>query len=127
VLKELEAGAKSSLKRDPNLDARQVAEAASKGDELSVSAYRRAGEYLGIAVANFLLHSIHPSLFLAGRFSSRSTIVLIHSGPVYKQEFFIRAIWKSKDRDGCARRRCRVARRAHAGRSLFTGEAIRSL
>jgi len=65
VLKELETGAKSSLKRDPNLDARQVAEAASQGDALSVSAYRRAGEYLGIAVANFLV-AFDPSIIIFG-------------------------------------------------------------
>jgi glucokinase len=65
VLKELEAGTKSSLKRDPDLDARQVAEAASQGDALSVSAYQRAGEYLGIAVANFLV-AFDPSIIIFG-------------------------------------------------------------
>ena len=36
-----------------------------KGDALSVSAYRRAGEYLGIAVANFLV-AFDPSIIIFG-------------------------------------------------------------
>jgi glucokinase len=65
VLKELEDGSKSSLKRDPNLSAKQVANAASKGDALAISAYQRAGEYLGIAVASFL-HAFDPSIIIFG-------------------------------------------------------------
>ncbi len=65
VLKELEAGTKSSLKRDSDLSAAQVADAAFKGDALSISAYHRAGEYLGIAVANFLA-AFDPSIMIFG-------------------------------------------------------------
>ncbi len=65
VLKELEAGAKSSLKRDPNLSAKQVADAASGGDALAIAAYQRVGEYLGIAVANFLV-AFDPSIIIFG-------------------------------------------------------------
>jgi len=65
VLKELGSGTKSSMKRDPNLSAKQIAEAAMKGDALAISAYRRAGEYLGIAVASFL-HSFDPSIIIFG-------------------------------------------------------------
>jgi glucokinase len=65
VLQELESGATSSLKRDSNLSAKQVAEAASLGDMLAISAYRRAGEYLGIAVASFL-HAFDPSIVIFG-------------------------------------------------------------
>lgn len=65
VLAELEAGAKSELKADMNLSARVVADAAIHGDALAISAYRRAGEYLGIAVANFL-HSFDPSIVIFG-------------------------------------------------------------
>ena len=65
VLAELGAGAKSELKADPNLSARVVADAAIHGDGLALSAYRRAGEYLGIAVANFL-HAFDPSIVIFG-------------------------------------------------------------
>lgn len=65
VLKELESGAMSSLKRDPNLSAKQVADAAVHGDALAISSYHRAGEYLGIAVASFL-HAFDPSIIIFG-------------------------------------------------------------
>ncbi|HEY9151725.1 MAG TPA: ROK family protein [Anaerolineales bacterium] len=65
VLKELESGAKSNLKRDPDLSANQVADAALQGDALAISAYQRAGEYLGIAVASFL-HAFDPSIVIFG-------------------------------------------------------------
>jgi glucokinase len=65
VIEELEAGAKSELKADASLSARVVADAAIHGDALAISAYRRAGEYLGIGVANFL-HSFDPSIVIFG-------------------------------------------------------------
>jgi glucokinase len=65
VLEELKSGARSSLRRDPNLTPRIVADAASHGDALAISAYHRAGEYLGIAVATFL-HAFDPSIVIFG-------------------------------------------------------------
>jgi len=65
VLKELANGAKSSMKPDPNLNAREVGDAATQGDALAISAYQRAGEYLGIAVASFL-HAFDPSIVIFG-------------------------------------------------------------
>ena len=65
VLKELEAGTKSILKSEPGLNASQVAEAARQGDALAVSAYQRAGRYLGIAVASFM-HAFDPSIIIFG-------------------------------------------------------------
>jgi glucokinase len=65
VLQELEAGANSKMARAENLNARVVADAAIHGDALAISAYRRAGEYLGIAVASFL-HSFDPSIVIFG-------------------------------------------------------------
>ncbi len=65
VLQELQAGANSSLKADDSLSARVIADAAIHGDALAISAYRRAGEYLGIAVASFL-HSFDPSIVIFG-------------------------------------------------------------
>jgi glucokinase len=65
VLGELQAGARSDLRRDQNLTARAVAGAAFQGDPLAVSAYRRAGDYLGIGVANFLV-AFDPSIVIFG-------------------------------------------------------------
>jgi glucokinase len=65
VREELEAGAASSLRPDGKLDPLSIAEAAKRGDELAIAAYRRAGEYLGIAVANFL-HAFDPSIVIFG-------------------------------------------------------------
>ena len=47
------------------LTARVIAEAARHGDALSIAAYHRAGEYLGIGVANFL-HAFDPSIVIFG-------------------------------------------------------------
>lgn len=73
VLGELESGSKSSMKRcselvegrGVDLTARDVAEAAQKGDALAIKAYARAGEYLGIGVASFL-HAFDPSIVIFG-------------------------------------------------------------
>lgn len=42
-----------------------IAEAAKAGDELSISAFERAGYYLGIGVANYL-HIFNPSCVIFG-------------------------------------------------------------
>jgi len=65
VVSELKAGANSSLSKAEGITARVVAAAANQGDALAISAYQRAGEYLGIAVANFLL-SFDPSIVVFG-------------------------------------------------------------
>ncbi len=65
VMGELQAGADSVLRADDSLTARVIADAAVNGDPLAVSAYRRAGEYLGIGVANFLV-SFDPSIVIFG-------------------------------------------------------------
>ena len=65
VLSELQAGANSSLRVGDTLTARAIADAAIHGDALAVSAYRRAGEYLGMGVANFLC-SFDPSIVIFG-------------------------------------------------------------
>ena len=65
VNKQLEAGQKSSLQTDPNMNAAQVAEAARTGDALAISAFNRAGHYLGMAVANFLA-VFDPSILVFG-------------------------------------------------------------
>jgi glucokinase len=65
VNEKLHAGEKSSLQSHPNLTAAQVAEAALKGDPLAISAFARAGYYLGIAVANYLA-IFDPSILIFG-------------------------------------------------------------
>ncbi len=65
VREQLEAGAKSELRSAGSLNAREVAEAADRGDALAKSAYQRAGEYLGIGVASFL-HTFDPSIVILG-------------------------------------------------------------
>ena len=65
VKAELAAGTKSTLRADPGLTARRVAEEALKGDALAIAAFARAGEYLGIAVANYL-HIFDPSILIFG-------------------------------------------------------------
>ncbi|GAB4457411.1 MAG: ROK family protein [Anaerolineales bacterium] len=65
VGERIEAGDKTTLPSDPPLTPAQIADAARKGDPLAISAYRRAGEYLGIAVANYLA-IFDPSILIFG-------------------------------------------------------------
>jgi len=65
VNEQLNAGEKSSLRADPNLSAAQIADAARQGDSLAISAFARAGHYLGIAVANYLA-IFDPSILIFG-------------------------------------------------------------
>lgn len=71
VHEHLEAGTKSELSSDGNLNAYEVAEAAKHGDSLAKSAYERAGKYLGIGVASFL-HTFDPSIVIFGGGVSQS-------------------------------------------------------
>lgn len=70
VNEQLANGAASVIRPDPDLSAREVAEAAGKGDSLAISAFGRAGEYLGVAVANYL-HTFDPSILIFGGGVSR--------------------------------------------------------
>ena len=63
VADELAAGKKSSLTGKPT--ASKIAEAAMQGDKLARKAFARAGEYLGIGVANYL-HIFDPSIVIFG-------------------------------------------------------------
>ena len=76
VHQQLEAGAKSELRSDSSLSAQEIAAAAERGDTLAKSAYARAGEYLGIGVANFL-HAFDPSIVIFGGGVSRSGRLLL--------------------------------------------------
>ena len=78
VVGELEAGTTSVLKRDVNLSAKEIADAAHEGDELAIKAYQRAGEYLGIGVAT-MLHSFDPSIVIFGGGVSQAGKLLFDS------------------------------------------------
>lgn len=65
VNEQISLGQKSTLQADPDLTARQVAQAAFQGDSLAVSAFERAGHYLGIGVANYLA-IFDPSILIFG-------------------------------------------------------------
>ncbi len=65
VKEQIKAGQKSSLQEQPNLSAAQIADAARAGDPLGISAFERAGYYLGIAVANYLA-IFDPSIVIFG-------------------------------------------------------------
>lgn len=65
VAEQLAAGQKSSLQPETVISAAQIADAARAGDALAVSAFERAGHYLGIAVANFLA-IFDPSILIFG-------------------------------------------------------------
>lgn len=68
---QIKAGRKSLLQNMPKLTAAQVAEAAQQGDELAISAFERAGFYLGIAVANYLA-VFDPSILIFGGGASQA-------------------------------------------------------
>ena len=65
VSEQLATGTVSSLQGQPNPTAAQIADAARAGDALAISAFERAGYYLGIAVANYLA-IFDPSILIFG-------------------------------------------------------------
>jgi glucokinase len=65
VAEQLTAGQKSSLQGEADISAAQIADAARAGDALGISAFERAGYYLGIAVANYLA-IFDPSILIFG-------------------------------------------------------------
>jgi glucokinase len=65
VNEQLSAGEKSSLAGQTSLSTKQIAEAARAGDALAISAFERAGYYLGLAVANYLA-IFDPSILIFG-------------------------------------------------------------
>ena len=71
VQEQLQTGVASELGEKGNFNARDVAEAAGRGDKLARAAYARAGEYLGIGIASFL-HTFDPSIVILGGGVSQS-------------------------------------------------------
>jgi glucokinase len=65
VSEQLAMRKESSLQGGTALSAARIAEAARAGDALAISAFERAGHYLGIAVANYLA-IFDPSILIFG-------------------------------------------------------------
>jgi glucokinase len=65
VCSQISAGRPSILRPETGLSAREIAEAAEKGDELAREAFIRAGHFIGQAVADFL-HIFNPSIVIFG-------------------------------------------------------------
>lgn len=65
VMEQIKAGQTSTLQGQPNPNAAHIADAARAGDTLAISAFERAGHYLGIAVANYLA-IFDPSILIFG-------------------------------------------------------------
>ncbi len=72
ALERLNAGEPSVMKPGPHLSARDVAQAARKGDQIAIQAFERAGYYLGRALADFL-HIFNPSIVIFGGGVSQSS------------------------------------------------------
>jgi glucokinase len=65
VAEQIASGQTSALQSQTDIGAMQIAEAARAGDALAISAFERAGYYLGIAVANYLA-IFDPSILIFG-------------------------------------------------------------
>lgn len=65
VKEQIALGIKTSLASSTELSAKQIAKEAVEGDELSRSAFVRAGKYLGMAIANYLV-LYDPSIIILG-------------------------------------------------------------
>ena len=65
VMEQIKAGQTTSLHAQPHLSAAHIADAARAGDSLAISAFERAGYYLGIAVSNYLA-VFDPSILIFG-------------------------------------------------------------
>jgi len=65
VNEQIQSGKPSTLQTHSSLSTVQIADAALTGDPLAISAFERAGYYLGIAVANYLA-IFDPSIVVFG-------------------------------------------------------------
>ncbi|MBM3136917.1 MAG: ROK family protein [Chloroflexi bacterium] len=65
VKTQISLGVDSILKTQADIHASEIASAAREGDALATAAYKRAGYYLGIGIANYL-HIFNPSCVIFG-------------------------------------------------------------
>jgi glucokinase len=65
VQQQAKNGVQSSIKITAQTTSKEIAEAALEGDGLCLSAFKRAGTYLGIAIANFI-HIFNPTCIVLG-------------------------------------------------------------
>jgi glucokinase len=72
----LASGNPSILSGHQNPKSSEIAEAANKGDDLAIAAFRQAGTYLGLGIIN-LLHIFNPSIVIIGGGVSRSGNLLL--------------------------------------------------
>lgn len=79
VSEQIKAGARSILPGDCTLSGKDVALAAQRGDSLANAALRRAGQFLGWALADYL-HIFNPSIIIIGGGVSQSGDLLF--GPL---------------------------------------------
>ena len=68
---QLAGGSRSEFLQDNNLTTKELATAAKKGDKLAISAFNRAGYFIGLALASFL-HIFNPTMVVFGGGVSRS-------------------------------------------------------
>lgn len=76
VKQEIRNGVTTILINQQDISARQVAEAAKMGDSLAITAYKKAGEMLGLAIVNFL-HIFNPTMVIFGGGVSKSIDLLL--------------------------------------------------
>ena len=65
VAEQIRGGANTTLQAEGDLNTAQIAQAAQAGDKLAIAAFERAGQYLGIAMANYL-SIFDPSILIFG-------------------------------------------------------------
>ena len=76
VHQRLLSGVESNLREIQHPTAEQIASSAIQGDPLSLSAFQRAGEYIGFALASYL-HIFNPTIIIIGGGVSRSGSLLM--------------------------------------------------
>ena len=76
VEEELARGASSQLPVEKKLSAKEISAAAHDGDTLAKAALARAGEFIGLAIADFL-HIFNPSIVIIGGGVSQSGHLLL--------------------------------------------------
>jgi len=76
VSEQIKSGRKSTVDPKSGLSARNVADAAFAGDELSKEAFIRAGTFIGQGVADFL-HMFNPSIVIFGGGVSQSGALIM--------------------------------------------------